>query len=820
MSIEFEATKQPYPFLEGGGEMGALIREYDWSQTAIGPVAEWPAALRTMVGVILHSKFPMFLWWGDELIQLYNDAYRPSLGKDAKHPKALGQRAEDCWPEIWDDIYPLINQVKTTNQSFFIENQLLPIYRNGHMEDVYWTYSYSSVIGESGKIEGVLVVCNETTEHVQAIRRMESLKNKHATEESNLRNIIHQAPVAMCIFRGEDFEVEITNDKMLELWGTERDLVLNKPIFEGLPEARDQGFEKILRDVYNTGETFQAFRQPVNLPRPGGIQTIFINYVYEALKDEEGEISGIMAVAIDVTEAEIARKKLEENETLLRSVVESAPFPIGVYTGREMRIKLLNQAIIDVWDKGSDIVGKLYSEVLPELENQQIYPQLEGVYDTGKPFHARNQRVDLVVDGRLQTYYFNYSFTPLFDQEGNVFGVMNTAADVTDLNIAKQKVEQSERNFRNMVKQAPVAMCIMIGPDHIVDVANDQFLTIWNKTEEEVLNKPIFQEIPSLHSQDLQSLLSRVYEQGESYTANERPVTYLRHGKPVTGYQNFVYEPYKDAHGNVLGILTIATDVTEQVIARHKIEDIVAERTLDLQKSNDELTQFAYITSHDLQEPARKIKTFSEMLEKRLGNEIDDKSALYVDKIKNSSERMLTLIRDVLGISQLSEERKQFSRVSLENILDETLGDFELMIEQQQVNIRRDSLPEISAIPIQMRQLFGNLISNAFKFSKKDEALELHITSRELEKNVPLKTELKPGRQYVQLKFKDNGIGFNQNNAEQIFNIFQRLHGKSEYQGTGIGLAMCKKIVENHSGYIYAESSPGEGAAFYVILPV
>src|SRR5688572_1637121 len=133
---QFLMSGKKYHFLEGGGELGALTRAFDWSKTVIGACDQWPQALKTTVGIILHSDFPMFLWWGDDMIQFYNDAYRPSLGENGKHPKALGQPARECWPEIWNIIYPLIEQVRTTARSFFSENQLVPIYRNGKIEDV------------------------------------------------------------------------------------------------------------------------------------------------------------------------------------------------------------------------------------------------------------------------------------------------------------------------------------------------------------------------------------------------------------------------------------------------------------------------------------------------------------------------------------------------------------------------------------------------------------------------------------------------------------------------------------------------------------
>ncbi|MFC3365314.1 hypothetical protein ACFOG5_19235 [Pedobacter fastidiosus] len=140
-----------YEFLKGGGEMGQLIREYPWASTELGSPEQWPQSLKTTLSILIQSKFPMFLWWGPELICFYNDAYRPSLGNEGKHPLILGIRAIEAWPEIWDYIKPLIDQVLSGGEAVFNEDLLLPIYRNGEMENVYWTFSYSPVIDESGK---------------------------------------------------------------------------------------------------------------------------------------------------------------------------------------------------------------------------------------------------------------------------------------------------------------------------------------------------------------------------------------------------------------------------------------------------------------------------------------------------------------------------------------------------------------------------------------------------------------------------------------------------------------------------------------------
>ena len=818
MELKKDLPGDVYRYFEGGGEMGELTRSFDWSTHPLGPMEGWPKSLLTTLGIILHSAFPMFLFWGKDLICFYNDAYRPSLGMNGKHP-AVGKKGKEVWPEIWDFIGPLIEKVLTSGEHAWFEDQLLPIYRNGRMEDVYWTFSYSPAYTDDGRINGVFVTCTETTEKLHVNERLRR-------SEEYLRNTILKAPVAMCILKGKDQVVEIANDKMIELWGTTEKNVLGKPLFEGLPEVRNQGFEQLLDDVFTTGKTYTAQAAPVSLPRNRKLEIAYVNFIYEAYRESGGDIVGVMAVALDVTDQVIARKSVEESEQRVRSLVESAPFPIGVYVGREMRIELLNQAIIDVWGKGGDLIGKLYREVLPELHNQAIYDQLDRVYTTGTPFHARNQRVDLIVDGKLKPYFFNYSFTPLFDTAGEVYGVMNTAADVTDLVLVKERIEQSEQNFRNMILQAPVAMCLMVGPNHVIEIANQYILDLWGKTASEVLGKPVFDVFKLIKGQGLEQLLDRVYQTGEMYKGTEHLVNLVRNGRVQAVYQNFTYQPYKDGSGKTLGIIATTLDVTAQVVARQKIEEVVEERTRELaaanaslQQSNAELAQFAYIASHDLQEPVRKVSTFSQLLEANLGT-IDERSQNYINKIKVSSSRMLTLIRDVLAYSEFSRANEDFRKVDLQQVVEEIKTDYELLIQQKNASIQYGSLPHIEAIPLHMSQLFGNLISNALKFTRPGDPPEIGITasvlSSEEKKEFPV---LSREAVYYKIELKDNGIGFQQENSSQIFNIFQRLHGRKEFEGTGIGLALCQKIVQNHNGEIYARSIPGKGSTFAVILP-
>lgn len=685
------SSKVKFPFLSGGGEMGKLIREKDWSKTPLGHPDTWPQSLRTMVSVMLDNPFGMHISWGDDFIQLYNDGYKPILGS-LKHPQALGISTSESFSEVWHIVGPMFADVMKGKAVGF-PDFMLPLNRDGVIQNCYFDFSYSPIRKEDGTIGGVLVTVIETTGKKLAEENLKENKNQlefaieaaelatwdfdltlnkftandrynewfgdaangekgnalfpgaiaaedkervkkaytdaitfpgknydieykiqprnkperilHAhgkawfnddnicyrfngtlqdiTEQSkaitalrksedNLRNTILQSPAAMCILGGPEYVVEIANDRIIELWGKTKEEVINKPIFEGLPEAKGQGLDKLLNGVYTTGKTYKEFARPVILPRDGKLITVYIDFVYEAFREPDNTISGVIAVAMDVTDQVIGHLQLQESEQRVRAFVESAPFPIGVFEGAEMKIILANQSILDVWGKGNNVIGKSYKTILPELENQQIFAQLDAVYQSGIPFHATNQRVDIMTDRELKPYYFNYNFTPLFDTKGKVYGVMNTAADVTDLNIANIKLEESEKRFRNIVEQAPLGIAIFRGPDFIVQMANENYLQLVDKKEMEFSGKPLFEVLPEV-KEFVSSILNDVYNKGIPFYGTEFPVILKRYGKKDLAYFNFVYHPLKDDSGNISEIIVVTSEVTESVNAKHALAE-------------------------------------------------------------------------------------------------------------------------------------------------------------------------------------------------------------------------------------------------------
>lgn len=274
-----------------------------------------------------------------------------------------------------------------------------------------------------------------------------------------------------------------------------------------------------------------------------------------------------------------------------------------------------------------------------------------------------------------------------------------------------------------------------------------------------------------------------------------------------------------------LRLLGVAQDITEQRAFTDEMTRLVQERTKELhttnerlERSNSDLEQFAYVTSHDLQAPLRKIQVYASKIMQ--GNERNPRSAVDLEKISAAANRMRSLINDLLNYSRLSNTGIPFQEIDLNEVLSQVLSDFELNIAQKNAIIRTDRLDTIHAVPLHMNQLFINLFGNALKFARKDVQAVVTIKGNKLaeekKENFP---SLLPGREYYELVFSDNGIGFDQVNADKIFTLFHRLNSQSDYGGHGIGLALCSKVVNYHQGLIRAESIINEGSNFTVILP-
>lgn len=291
-------------------EMGRRFRDADWSAMPMGPPQRWPPSLRTAVSVCLHSRFPMFVWWGPQLVNLYNDAYIPVLGK--RHPQAFGQPAPGVWADIWDVLAPQVEEVMVHGRATWNERTLLVTERNDYAEEAYFTWSYSPIHDEAGRVGGLFCACTEETPRVKAERDRDALMRSTQDTAATLRTWFDHAPGFIALLRGPDLVFEMVNQAFYQLVG-QRPLQ-GRPAFEALPELRGQGYEEILQRVYATGQPFvgRAMRLRLRLRPDAPPAERYVDQVFQPVAQADGTIRGIFAQGHDVTEQVRAVQALQE----------------------------------------------------------------------------------------------------------------------------------------------------------------------------------------------------------------------------------------------------------------------------------------------------------------------------------------------------------------------------------------------------------------------------------------------------------------------------------------------------------------------------
>lgn len=305
--------------------------------------------------------------------------------------------------------------------------------------------------------------------------------------------------------------------------------------------------------------------------------------------------------------------------------------------------------------------------------------------------------------------------------------------------------------------------------------------------------------------------IHEIIEHGETYVRQSSMFTVTGQSKTIESFGKV----QRDVHGKAVKIFGITHDVTKLKESEQNLELKVDE----LNRSNHELEEFAYVASHDLQEPLRKISTFGERLRSRCGDQLSEEGTVYLTRMLASAENMRVLIDNLLDFSRVTRMQHPFVRTDLRALIQQVIEELDLSIEDSHAFIDLQPMPDMEVNPVQMKQLFRNLLSNALKFQRPGVPLQISINSNKLSREEKEQFKLRSARNYYKFVVSDNGIGFEEIYSERIFQLFQRLHGKAEYPGSGIGLAICRRIADNHAGMIAATSQPGKGATFTIILP-
>jgi two-component system sensor histidine kinase VicK len=766
------------------GEMADRTRSYDWSVSPIGPIAKWPIQLLTTVNLLLDSSFPMFIWWGKEKIQFYNDAYLTILGHGdhSKHPKALGQTGSECWPEIWQSICPLIENVLQTGIAVYLEDQLIPIYRNGVLDDVYWTFSYNPIRGQDGVPEGILVVCTETTKNRQQLQQNENQLNRvldHMAEGVGITDetgrIVYANPMAHQILNTDSNLFPTRSSNSPEWFNTHLD---------GRPMANSEHPTFL---SMATGKPVFNFEFAIERP---GSSRLYLIMNAAPITDANGKITGSVGMFSDITErketeAALAATKeaIEKQKQLYEAITSGTPDLMYMFD-LNYRFIYANKALLDMWGKttenalGTGLRENGYEEwhaKMHEWEIDQVVAKKERVRgEVAFPHATLGKRI------------YDYIFAPVFNDYGEVIAVSGTTRDITGIKDAEAKILESEERFRTMADNSGIL--IGVGDETgNVTYFNQAWCKLTGKTIEELLE---FGWSALIHPDDRAAYLALYLDSVKnrvSYTGEYRILS-------ATGQYRWLLAfatPRFKHDGSFAGFIGSFIDITE--------------RKQDEQRKND----FIAMVSHELKTPLTSALGYVQASKKKALINSDAFTAGILERANKQLGKMTTLINGFLNVSRLEAgkihiDKKRFNMATLiDDVKDGILSD-EMShkiifspVKETWVNADKDKL----------EQVINNLISNAIKYSPHNTLIQVAC--------------IEIGN-YTRVSVKDEGIGVRPEDQQSLFERFYRVEGEKTHSvsGFGIGLYICKEIIDRHDGEIGVESEVGQGSTFWFSLPI
>ncbi len=606
---------------------------------------------------------------------------------------------------------------------------------------------------------------------------------------------------------------EVTGRSREELIGTDFSTYFTEP------EKAKAGYETAFR-------TGSVRDYELEIRHTSGRLTSVI-YNATVYRDEAGRIAGVFAAARDITE----RKKAEEEWSRLAAIVDSSDDAI---IG-----KTLDGTIVS-WNTGAEkiygyaaaeIVGRHISVLVPPDQVAEIDGILAKIWD-GNPVH-HYETVRIRKDG--SHIQISLTLSPIRSRDGRVVGASTIARDITARKLAEEVVRRANEYNRSLI-EASLDPLVTISADGTISDVNEATVRVTGVPRAELIGTDFSTYFTE--PDKAKAGYETVFRDG-SVTDYELEIRH-RDGRVIPVLYNA--SVYRDEAGGIAGVFAAARDMTEQKRAEAalrtaymELDDRVKERTADLveanrhleqeiarhrattdqlrrkseelARSNEELQQFAYIASHDLQEPLRAISGFTELLERRYRGQIDERADRYINFIIDGTNQMQQVIQDLLAYSRVQTKAHEFDLIDANRALDQALHNLQVTIRDRGARVTVDGpLPEIFADGIQVTQVFQNLIGNALKFQKSGATPEIRVSAA------------REGSDWV-FSVADNGIGIDARHLGRIFMLFQRLHAKGDYEGTGIGLAICKRIVERHGGSIAVRSTPGAGSTFTFSIP-
>lgn len=502
------------------------------------------------------------------------------------------------------------------------------------------------------------------------------------------------------------------------------------------------------------------------------------------------------------------KELFDEVESLLLFGTWQWDIPTGKVTWSDGMFRIMGY---DQATTGEMITDEFYLAHLEPGECQQFRDIRAASMADKTPFEytyhvVTNDKRERVITTKMKFEY---------DEQGNVIRGIGINRDVTE----KTQLLRDLMHYKQMVEQKEEFLHLgtweLTLDTQQMTMSDGMFRLLGYTDEPNGHGMDLFQFFRSHLSADevkkTNEAIHEIIENGESYVRQSSIFTVDGSSKTIESFGKV----QRDVHGRPVKIFGITHDVTKLKEYEQNLEEKVDE----LNRSNHELEEFAYVASHDLQEPLRKISTFGERLRSRCGDQLSDEGTVYLNRMMASAENMRVLIDNLLDFSRVTRMQHPFVKTDIRTLIQQVIEELDLSIEDSHAFIDLQPMPDMEVNPVQIKQLFHNLLTNALKFQRPGVPLRISISSNKLSKEEKEQFKLRSARNYYKFVVSDNGIGFEEMYAERIFQLFQRLHGKAEYPGSGIGLAICRRIADNHGGLISASGQPDKGAAFTIVLP-